>query len=621
MNHVGLRIALISTPWPLFNRPSIQLGALKAYLGREVPKAEVDTHHVYLQVAAALGYGLYAQISERSWLSEAPYAALLYPERLDTISRFWSRHARGVFQDREIRLEKVCQTLKSVTDTIVDEKDWAAYHVAGFSINFSQLTSTLFFIHEIKQRAPDLKIVVGGSACSGEMGLSLLNTFPEIDFAVSGEGEVPLAKLCRLLLSDRQNEEVGLISGLMSRAGYRGKASEAFSQVPDLDVLPVPDYSDYFQLLNSFSPKKRFFPKIPVEMSRGCWWRKHSSKKGRGCAFCNLNIQWNGYRAKSPEKMLSEIRLLSEKYETLSLSFMDNLLPNKDLTSFFKKLASPGKEFRLFAEVRASTSREELATMASAGMRYIQVGIEALSTPLLKKLNKGTTAIENLEIMKNCETPGFPGLVSNLILHFPGSEQSDVADTLANLEFAMPFQPLKPTPFWLGYGSPVWHNPKGFGIKRTGNHPFYSYLFPGAVLRKLKLMMQGYHGGIRDQKHLWQPVKEAVARWENQYRELHQSPRSEPILSYQDGGDFLIIRERRLGEDDLNHRLKGSSRKIYLFCQQNRPLRSIVEAFPAFGEDKILSFLSMMVDKRLMFRENERYLSLAVPSKGYARDP
>jgi len=37
-----------------------------------------------------------------------------------------------------------------------------------------------------------------------------------------------------------------------------------------------------------------------------------------------------------------------------------------------------------------------------------------------------------------------------------------------------------------------------------------------------------------------------------------------------------------------------------------------LSAFPTFGEEKIEPFLKMMVEKRLMFNEGERFLSLAV---------
>src|SRR5210317_354884 len=85
------RIALISTPWPLYNRPSIQLGTLKAYLRSIYPDMQVETHHVYIKLAQSLGYRRYHESSKRTWLAETVYAALLYPERLEQIKKVVSR--------------------------------------------------------------------------------------------------------------------------------------------------------------------------------------------------------------------------------------------------------------------------------------------------------------------------------------------------------------------------------------------------------------------------------------------------------------------------------------------------------------------------------------------------
>ena len=64
-NHAGdNRVLLLSTPWPLYNRPSIQLGALKAFLRKEHPGIGVDAHHFYLQLAKTIGYERYREISK-----------------------------------------------------------------------------------------------------------------------------------------------------------------------------------------------------------------------------------------------------------------------------------------------------------------------------------------------------------------------------------------------------------------------------------------------------------------------------------------------------------------------------------------------------------------------------
>jgi ribosomal peptide maturation radical SAM protein 1 len=603
------RIALLSTPWPLFNRPSIQLGTLKAYLQREFPQGRVDAQHLYLNFAESLGYDVYRTISERNWLSESCFAALLYPERITLIERFWKRHSRGLSLRRDFR--EICSELQAASDRLLASPSWSSYQLIGFSICYGQLTSSLYFIQKIKEAAPGTRVVIGGSACAGEMGSSLLRTFPAIDFVATGEGEKPLLHLVRWLSQPRSSADPEPFPGLLTR--HTGPLN-GFSQVSDLDDLPVPDFSDYFDRLVAMVPEKRFLPRLPVEMSRGCWWRKTSADwTRRGCAFCNLNVQWKGYRAKSTGKIIAEIRSLVETYQVLSLSFMDNLLPPTHLKDLFQRLADLGKDLRLFGEIRATTTRRDLLAMADAGMVEVQVGIEALSSRLLKKLNKGTTAIQNLEIMKNCEASGLPRLTSNLITHFPGSDEDDMKETLVNLQYAFPFRPLKATPFWLGYGSPVWSNPGAYGIRKVRNHPDYADLFPQEVLGTLILMIQNYQGGVKEQERLWHPLKQAVEAWKKTYEALHRTPASGPILSYQDGGDFLIIRERRDGQDDMTHRLRGTSRGIYLFCEENRSIREILDRYPGFAEEKVLPFLTMMGDKKLMFREGERYLSLAVP--------
>ncbi|HSQ84530.1 MAG TPA: hypothetical protein VLM43_07365, partial [Desulfobacterales bacterium] len=67
--------------------------------------------------------------------------------------------------------------------------------------------------------------------------------------------------------------------------------------------------------------------------------------------------------------------------------------------------------------------------------------------------------------------------------------------------------------------------------------------------------------------------------------------------------------------EPLTHRLEGTSRGIYLFCQKHRALERIIGRFSSMPSDRIEPFLKMMVDKKLMVRENDRYLSLAVPER------
>jgi len=610
------KILLVSTPWPLYTRPSIQLGALKAYISFRLPEVTVEAHHFYLILAEAIGYKRYHAISERTWLAESIYAALLYPQRFRQVEKLFFRETHHSPLLTKTEFKKLTIQVEKTSREFIERIDWQGIDLAGFSVSLCQLTSSLYFIKTMKQKHPGLITVIGGSSFSSNSASSILKIFPEIDAVVTGEGELPFYNFIQNLDRFKSKNRFPNIKGAHTRLSRTAeKFHRGFSQIESLEDLPIPDYDDYFELLKSFHPQKSFFPTLPLEISRGCWWKRTTTReKSSGCAFCNLNLQWSGYRSKKPSQVISEIDHLTTTHKALSLAIADNVLPGDSSGEIFNQLKTLQKDLRLFCEIRAETPPARLKSMRDAGMQEVQVGIEALSTRLLKKLKKGTTAIQNLEIMKNCEALGLIN-ISNLILNFPGSDPKDVNETLKNLEFALPYRPLKVVPFWLGLDSPVWQNPADYGIKAVFNHPNWRYLFPAAIYRNLPFMIQAYRGDVGIQKKIWQPVRKMVETWSDKYHELHKDPSFSPILSFRDGREFLIIRQRRYLTEPMTHRLVGPSRLIYLFCQHFRPLKRIRAQFSSISEDKIVAFLKMMVDKKLMFEENEKYLSLAVPTR------
>jgi len=294
------------------------------------------------------------------------------------------------------------------------------------------------------------------------------------------------------------------------------------------------------------------------------------------------------------------------------VAFVDNVMPPTKARDPFGEIGRLNKDIKLFGEIRANTSLPALQRMRKAGLQEVQVGIESLSAGLLKKMNKGTRVIQNLEIMKHCEMLGLKNS-SNLILGFPGSDEQDVSETMRTLDFAILFQPLKPVRFWLGLESPVWRNYREFNIKSIANHPGYGFLFPTDMIRNLIFIIQAYRGDVTRQQKLWRSAEKRISQWSKQYADMHREALKTPILSFQDGGTFLIIRQRKYRSESETHRLIGLSREIYLFCQTNRSLKHIYMKFPGLSAEKINPFLWMMVDKRLMYNENNRYLSLAIP--------
>ena len=604
------KVALLAAPWPIYNRPSVQLGTLKAYLEQTDAELSVDAFHLYLSVAAEIGYRRYAVISERTWLAEPIFAALLYPEKADSARAVFTKEARRHAGAVHLDFRQLVKKAGAAVDRFTAGVNWEAYLLAGFTVSLCQLSATLYLAREIQRRCPELKIVLGGSSVAGASGRAIVSAFKWIDAAVQGEGEKPLAALVERLRSG--GEPVGADSpAILGTGASKTDDPGRFDQLASLAALPAPDYDDYFAQLGSLAPEKRFFPVLPVEISRGCWWQKKLKNGGRGCAFCNLNTQWQGYRAKQTSQIISEIDRLRARYQLVDFAFMDNALPVKTSRDIFNTLAAGGSDFSFFGEIRASTDFDTLRAMRRAGFERVQIGIEALSSRMLKKLNKGTTAIENIEVMKHCEELGIENR-SNLIVEFPGSDERDTAETLRALEFAAIYRPLKPVRFWLGLGSPACEDSAAFGIQTHFNHPGYKALFPEAICRQVPLVIQAYRGDRVRQKKLWGPVMRRIKKWASEYSTFRQRNPALPVLSYRDGGDFIIVRKKNASGRTHSHRLAGSSREIYLFCRHRRSLASITRRHPGFSRKQVKSFLDAMVGKKLMFAEAGQYLSLAI---------
>jgi len=532
-------IALLSPPWPLYTRPSIQLGALKAIIRSRFPEVPVAAHHAYLNIAASIGYARYHGISERTWIAETVYGALLYPEMRAGMERLFRSEAAGNRRLRRTDFVQLVSRVQEATDAWLSSIDWRPFRMVGISSVLCQLTASLYFIRRLRELQPGLTIVVGGAAFNHQSAAAALEVFPEIDAVVCGEGELPLCHLVQHhVVEGRPLAEIPPAHSMVRRGVSDGhEAARGFYQLENLDHLPVPDFEDYFETLSALDPAQRFFPTLPGEVSRGCWWQREGpTGESGGCEFCNLNLQWKGYRSKSAGRVVSEIDQLTRRHRLLAVAVMDNVLPRESTAEFLHGLAALNRDLSIFAEIRATTPLAELKLMRTAGMRRVQVGIESLSTRLLRKLHKGTTAIQNLEIMKHCEALGIVNL-SNLILHFPASDEADVAETLQTMEFAGRFNPPKPVSFWLGLGSPAWHHAEAHGLRQVGNHPHWARIFPAGIFRRLPFMIQAYQGGAGRQRRLWRPVCERLRAWTNSYDGLRRATPLEPILSYRDGGE------------------------------------------------------------------------------------
>ncbi|MFK7777777.1 MAG: RiPP maturation radical SAM C-methyltransferase [Gimesia sp.] len=276
------------------------------------------------------------------------------------------------------------------------------HQVVGCSSMFQQTCATMAILAGLKKKKPEVITILGGADCNGEMATGIASLSDQVDFIFSGECEQAFVTFL-----DAVRDQTALPERIIQ--GHLCK---------DLNQIPSPDFQDYYhQLAQSTLNIPVKVASVPYESSRGCWWGQY-----RPCTFCSL-FDMN-YRMKAPERVLQELRVLQKKYPGTIISFTDNILPNpyfKNLLPILKK-ELPGLQF--FVEVKANLSLNKVRMLKEAGAYHLQPGIEALSTPLLDKMDKGIDTRRIIQLMRYARSC-LIYLSWFLLYGFPGDHKKD----------------------------------------------------------------------------------------------------------------------------------------------------------------------------------------------------
>ena len=585
------RCLLISAPWADFRGPSIAIGSLAAYA--KARGFNVDAHHMHLLVAAEFGFMDYdrAAMSTPHCLGEAMCAAELFPSRKDTIKKYVWRY--------QPHLGKKFTTLKRSLRKAYADMGLDGYDIIGFTVNYQQLFSSLLLAEWIKRDHPHVKILMGGRCVAGELGKSVLKRFDQIDWCIDGEGEEAFTALLDELMR-RESGFEKCIPGLMYRED--GKIlMNARRQLASLEGLPDPDYDSYFDLIETHPVLKEtdITPHIAVEESRGCIYR---------CAFCTDHPYWHGYRARPPSEIADSIMRLSRKHGIDSIYLVSSLITPKSCEELFPLIASHGRDYRIFCEIRANLTKEHLKQMKRAGICEVFAGIEALDTKLLGKMNKGTRLIDNLKIMKFCEELGIK-CSSIFLIAFPTETQADVDRSISAIDYTCAFYPIfNLFTFKLLDGSPVHRSPKKFGIVHVDENAVFDRLLPKEVRMNIVFWYKNFKS--RYPRRNYRALRARRDVWEMRYNDAQVLGR--PMLYYMDCGVFLRIDDSRNISSSVT--LEGMARDIYLFCDTIRSLKEIDKKFSDYAPDDIKKCVDELFEMKLMYMEDGLYLSLAIHS-------
>jgi hypothetical protein len=269
-------------------------------------------------------------------------------------------------------------------------------------------------------------------------------------------------------------------------------------------------------------------------------------------------------------------------------------------------------------------TRQQVALLRAAGITRIQPGIESVSTRLLKLMNKGVTAIQNLQLLKWCFEFGiFPAW--NVLFGFPGETPEDYAgfpQIFRAISHLCP--PVGTSPVIFERFSPYHFDREKYSLSLEPS-PFYKLLFPDSVdLEKLAYYFTRKDTPMGNSIPYVQPFLEFIAQWQLAWK------RRQWFCYYEKGPGFLTICDNRPlqpqnGTTARKTTLRGLAAHLYLFCDEHRSLKAIQGMLDnqngrAIDPEIIHAILRQLVSAKLMFEEGDRYLSLAVHRKSQSMD-
>lgn len=516
---------------------------------------------------------------------------------------------------RDPRMREILIEAQAYSPTFVDSVARrvvaSGARIVGCSSMFEQHCAALALLRRIKELSPEIITMMGGANCEAEMGWTTLRAFPWIDYVVSGEADELILPFCRNLLQhgthlSLESLPIGVLARSHVAEGAFAKGGVPRASVLEMDRCPVPDFTDYFAELGRSGFHGKVRAGLPVETSRGCWWGARSH-----CTFCGLNGSNMTYRSKSPERVIEELELLSNRYNIRRFMVVDNILDMKYLKSVVPELGRKRTRYQIFYETKANLKRDQVRSLAEAGVIWFQPGIEGLHDDLLKLMAKGNSTMINIQLLKYAREFGIY-TTWLMLVGFPKEEDTWHQEVAEWLPMVFHLQPptCMESVFFERFS--VFHNrPESFGLDLKPD-PFYSAIFPlpADMLQDLAYFFV-QEDRVRDS--MPSSGRAALSRQVSQWVSLHKRP-LRPLLCMDrsDTGEIRIL-DTRPCATARRHVLGGWEARLYEACDPATTRKVLLQRFEnETHADEIETALSSLIEKKLLLDFGGKLLALAV---------
>jgi len=311
-----------------------------------------------------------------------------------------------------------------------------------------------FFSLELKQRLPNIIIVLGGNmAVSAEILLQKTG----VDFCVLGEGEKVCCQLFDKVVRNRPRKEYYTIKGLafldgarFVNTGYADQLSKEEIFDIEWDILDSVSIKYYFRMVkdmnrqalkyffnnadssldsNSKSNEERVLNKsiATVFCSKGCVTH---------CTFCHRFSK--GIRIIPPDIVVGRIKKLIERFNVGAVYYSDECFgaSAKWLREFCELIKPLNIIWRVSGMRVSQVSPDIIKMMKEAGCRSIIYGTEAGSERILKVMEKRVSLKDNYNAIRWTVEAGLY-TVPQLVIGMPGECPETIKETAEFISYAL----------------------------------------------------------------------------------------------------------------------------------------------------------------------------------------
>ncbi len=410
-------------------------------------------------------------------------------------------------------LENICYDLVTeISETIAGMN----YQMVGCSSNWEQNNCSIALINAIKKRRPDIITLMGGSNCEGEMAEGIASLSHSIDYIFSGESDLTFPDFLK-------KHKAGQLPSNRIIVG---------EPVTDLDNIPLPCYDSYFQQSRCFFGAQPSGENIlAYETSRGCWWGQ--------CTFCGQNGKRSRFRPKAAKKVAAELGEMNRQYPDKRILLIDKVMPISIYNELLPLLEQNGVTAPMSCEHRPDLSFQELLDLKKANVNIIKFGIETLSSGLLKLMNKGVIAAQNISLLRHAAACGV--LIDwNMLWGFPNDRlehYQEILELLPLLHHLCPpavFRHLSLDRF-----SPYFEKPQKYNIRNLRPWAVNDMVYPEwADMEKLAYRFIGdYPSDSHDHPEIIGAISREVENW--------QASRKDAKLHLKAVGYHYILQDTR----------------------------------------------------------------------------